>query len=81
VEVVSVAVEAMEGAVRLLSGVASTAMLGELEAVGGSLVGEAIVGSPLPAGAVVVVVAWGLTSPIAEFALKIRMYRSRLWSI
>jgi hypothetical protein len=80
-----VAVEAVEGAVGLLAGVSSTATLEKLEVVGGSLVGEAVVGSPLPVVVVVVVVvvvmAWGLTSPIAEFALKIRMYRSRLWSI
>jgi hypothetical protein len=75
-----VAVEAVEGAVGLLAGVSSTATLEKLEVVGGSLVGEAVVGSPLPV-VVVVVMAWGLTSPIAEFALKIRMYRSRLWSI
>jgi hypothetical protein len=78
-----VAVEAVEGAVGLLAGVSPTATLEKLEVVGGSLVGEAVVGSPLPVVVVVVVVvmAWGLTSPIAEFALKIRMYRSRLWSI
>jgi hypothetical protein len=84
VEVVSVAVE---GAVRLLAGVVSTATLEELEPVGGSLTREAVVGSPPPVVVVVVVVAaaamtaWGLASPIAEFALKIRMYRSRLSSI
>lgn len=76
------AVGAVEGVVGLLAGVVSAATLEELEAVGGSLVGEAVVGSPLPVVVVVVVVmAWGLASPIAEFALKIRMYRSRLWSI
>jgi hypothetical protein len=75
VEVVSMAVEAVEGAVGLLAGVVSAATLEEREAVGGPLVGEAVVGSPLP---VVVVMAWGLASPIVEFALKIRMYRSRL---
>ena len=82
-EVVSVTVEAVGGAVGLLAGVVSAAVLAatleELEAIGGSLVGEAVVGLPLPV--VVVVMAWGLTSPIAEFALKIRMYRSRLRSI
>jgi hypothetical protein len=77
------AVEAVEGAVGLLAGVVSAATLEELEAVGGPLVGEAVVGSPLPVVVVVVVVvvmmmAWGLASPIVEFALKIRMYRSRL---
>jgi hypothetical protein len=83
-EVVSVAVEAVEGAVGLLAGVASTATLEELEAVGGSLVGEAVVGSLFPVvvvAVVVVMMAWGLASPITEFALKIRMYRSRLRSI
>jgi hypothetical protein len=43
----------------------------------GSLVGEAVVGSPL----LVVVMVSRLTSPIAEFALKTRVYRSRLWNI
>jgi hypothetical protein len=73
------AVEAVEGAVGLLAGVVSAATLEELEAVGGSLVGKAVVGSPLSVVVVVMVMmAWGLASPIAEFALKIRMYRSRL---
>jgi hypothetical protein len=77
VEVVSVAVDAVEGTAGLLAGVVSAVTLEELEVVGGSLAREAVVGSSLP---VVMVMAWGLTSPIAEFALKIRMYRSRLWS-
>jgi hypothetical protein len=80
VEVVSVAVEAVEGAVGLLAGLVSAAMLEELEAVRGSLVREAGVESSFPPVAAAVVMAWGLTSPRAEFALKIRMYRSRLWS-
>lgn len=67
--------EAVEGAVGLLAGLVSAAMLEELEAVRGSLVREAGVESSFPP----VVMAWGLTSPRAEFALKIRMYRSRLW--
>ena len=59
-EVVSVAVEAVEGTGGLLAGVASVATLEELEAIGGSLVGEAVIGSPLPV--VVVVVSDGLGS-------------------
>jgi hypothetical protein len=79
-EVGAVAVEVVEDAVGLLTGVASMAALEELEAVGGLLVGEDVVGSPFLL-LLVVVMAWGLTSPTAEFALKTRMYRPRLWSI
>ena len=72
------AVEVVEGGVGLLAGVVSAAAtLEELEVVDGSLVGEAVVGSTLLV--VAVMMAWGLASPIPEFALKIRMYRSRLW--
>lgn len=70
------AVEAVEGPMGLLAAVVSAATLEELEAVGGSSVREAVVGSPLLV--VVVMMAWGLANPVAEFALKIRMYRSRL---
>ena len=73
------ALEAVEGAAGLLAGVVSAVILEELEVVGGSLVKEAVAGSSLPV-AVVMMMAWGLASPTAEFALKIRMYRSRLWS-